>query len=334
MNRAIVLSKHPEGKVQESDFELVERPMVTCDEGFFRTKNILLSLDAGFRHWMAEGSGDNYLPGMQIGDPVQGVVIGEVIESFHSDYPVGSIVNARTAWEQSSVLDGSDLCSILSPADDVPLYQYMSTLGLTGMTAWVGMHRVGKPKAGETVVISAAGGAVGNVAGQLAKAEGCKVVGLTSTQSKADWLERVVGYDVVIDRETQPDLEKSLRDAVPEGVDIYFDNVGGQVLDTVMAQLKEGARLVLSGAISEYEGPVEPLSNSYELVTKRARMEGFMVTDYVEEFPTILNDLETRLADGTLKSFEQIYSGLSETPRAFCDMMHGASRGKCLVALD
>ena len=210
----------------------------------------------------------------------------------------------------------------------------MSTLGLTGMTAWVGLYRVGHPRAGETVVISAAGGAVGTVAGQLAKAEGCRVIGLTSTRSKADWLVKDVGYDLVIDRETQPDLDQSLRDAVPEGIDVYFDNVGGHVLDTVMAQLKEGARIALSGAISEYEGEVEPLFNSYELVTKRVRMEGFMVTDHVEDFPAILKDLQNRLADGSLKSFEQIYSGLSETPRAFCDMMHGASRGKCLVGLD
>jgi len=334
MNQAIVLSKHPVGKVTESDFQLVERPTLPCEEGFFRTKNMWLSLDAGFRHWMAEGAGDNYLPGMQIGDPVQGVVIGEVIESCHSGYPVGCVVSARTAWEQFSVLDGKDLCNILLPADGVPLHQYMSTLGLTGMTAWVGLYRVGKPRAGETVVISAAGGAVGTVAGQLAKAEGCRVVGLTSTRSKADWLVTDVGYDLVIDRETQPDLDQSLRDEVPEGIDVYFDNVGGHVLDTVMSQLKEGARIALSGAISEYEGPVEPLFNSYELVTKRVRMEGFMVTDHVEEFPAILQDLQNRLAGGSLESFEQIYSGLAETPRAFCDMMHGASRGKCLVQLD
>ena len=333
MNKAIVLSSYPEGKVRDSDFQLVELPSVDCEAGYFKTKNLWLSCDAGFRHWMAEGAGDNYLPGMQIGDPVQGVVIGEVVESRHPDYPVGCIVNARTAWEESSVLNGTDLCNILVPKEGVPLHLYMSTLGLTGMTAWVGMHRLGYPKAGETTVISAAGGAVGTVAGQLAKAAGSKVIGLTSSRSKANWLQSEVGYDLVIDRETHPDLDRALRKAVPEGVDLYFDNVGGNVLDVVMGQLKEGARLVLSGAISEYEGPVEPLSNSYELVTKRARMEGFMVTDYIEEFASILDDLESRLTEGTLKSFEQIYGGLAETPRAFCAMMQGVSRGKCLVKL-
>ena len=334
MNRAIILNRHPRGKVLESDFKLAERPIEACGQGYFRTKNLWISLDAGFRHWMAEGAGDNYLPGMQTGDPVQVVVIGEVVESNNSEYPVGSTVNARTAWEETSVLDGTDLCTKLSPAEGVPLHLYMSTLGLTGMTAWVGMHRVGKLKSGDTVVISAAGGAVGTVAGQLAKAAGCRVIGLTSARDKADWLESEVGYDRVIDRETQPDLGATLRQIAPEGIDLYFDNVGGNVLDTVMGQLREGARLVLSGAISEYEGPVEALSNSYELVTKRARMEGFMVTDHVQDFPMILDDLKNRLAEGSLKSFEQTYKGLAETPRAFCDMMHGASRGKCLVKLD
>ena len=334
MPRAVVLRRHPQGPVTEADFDVIDIPEAPCSEGYFRTRNRVISLDAGFRQWMTAGAGDNYLTGMQIGDPVQSIVLGEVVESQHRDYPLGTLVSARTAWEESSLLDGSDLCSPLTVAADIPLHQYMGILGPTGMTAWIGFFKIGQPSAGETVVVSAAGGAVGTVVGQLAKAEGCYVIGLTSSRSNADWLEQTVGYDCVIDRETQPDLDQSLRDAVPEGIDVYFDNVGGHVLDTVMAQLKEGARIALSGAISEYEGEVEPLFNSYELVTKRVRMEGFMVTDHVEDFPAILKDLQNRLADGTLKSFEQIYNGLSETPRAFCDMMHGASRGKCLVTLD
>jgi NADPH-dependent curcumin reductase CurA len=294
----------------------------------------VISLDAGFRQWMTEGAGDNYLTGMQIGDPVQSIVLGEVVESDHADYPVGTLVSARTAWEESSVLDGSDLCSPLEVASDVPLYQYMGILGPTGMTAWIGLFEIGQPKPGETVVVSAAGGAVGTVVGQLAKAEGCRVIGLTSARSKADWLESDVGYDLVIDRETQPDLGSALREACPGGVDIFFDNVGGEALDTVMSQLREQARLVLCGAISQYESAVQPLHNSWELITKRARMEGFMFSDYLESFPKITEDLQGRLQRGVLKSFDAVYEGIETTPRAFCDMMHGASRGKCLVTLD
>ena len=173
MTRAVVLARHPEGAVAEQDFDVIEMPVGDCPAGYFRTRNRVISLDAGFRQWMTAGAGDNYLTGMQVGDPVQSIVLGEVIESHHPDYPVGSFVSARTAWEESSVLDGSDLCSALVVDDEIPLHQYMGILGPTGMTAWVGLHEIGRPKPGETVVVSAAGGAVGTVVGQLAKSEGC-----------------------------------------------------------------------------------------------------------------------------------------------------------------
>ena len=334
MSRAVVLAAHPDGPVVAEDFAIVDVVEPALPEGHFRTRNRVISLDAGFRQWMTAGAGDNYLTGMQIGDPVQSIVLGEVTESDHPDYPVGTLVSARTAWEEASVLDGSDLCSPLSVSDEVPLHQYMGVLGPTGMTAWIGLFEIGHPEAGETLVVSAAGGAVGTVVGQLAKAEGCRVIGLTSTRDKADWLEETVGYDRVIDRETQPDLAAALRDACPQGIDIFFDNVGGHALDVVMGQLKERARLVLCGAISQYESSVQPVTNSWELITKRARMEGFMFSDYFEQFPRIAEDLQRRLLSGALTSFDAIYTGIEQTPRAFCDMMHGVSRGKCLVLLD
>ena len=334
MSRAVVLARHPKGAVCEADFAVEERPEVVLPAGHFRTRNRVLSLDAGFRQWMTAGAGDNYLQGMQIGDPVQSIVLGEVVESDHAGYPVGTLISARTAWEESSVLDGSDLCSPLQVSTEVPLYQYMGILGPTGMTAWIGLYEVGQPKASDTVVVSAAGGAVGTVVGQLAKAAGCRVIGLTSTQSKAQWLLSEVGYDVVVDRETQPDLAAALARAAPQGVDVFFDNVGGETLDTVMAHLSEGARLVLCGAISQYEGAVTPLRHSWELITKRARMEGFMFSDYFERFPAIQADLEARMSRDELRSFDDLYQGIEQTPRAFCDMMHGVSRGKCLVQLD
>jgi len=334
MSRAVVLVKHPEGAVMEADFGVVEVPDALCPAGYFRTRNRVISLDAGFRQWMTAGAGDNYLTGMQIGEPVQSIVLGEVTESRHPDYPVGTLVSARTAWEESSLLDGSDLCAPLAVSPEIPLYQYMGVLGPTGMTAWVGLFKIGQPSAGETVVVSAAGGAVGTIVGQLAKAEGCRVIGLTSSRSKADWLEQTVGYDTVIDRETQPDLASALRAAAPEGIDIFFDNVGGEALDTAMGQLRERARLVLCGAVSQYESAIQPLTNSWELITKRARMEGFMFSDYFESFPEIGADLYRRLQDGQIESFDALYEGIEQAPRAFCDMMRGVSRGKCLVVLD
>ena len=334
MPLAVTLKSHPKGPVSPDDFSVVEVPEPDVPEGWFVTRNRVISLDAGFRQWMTAGAGDNYLTGMPLGEPVQSIVLGEVIESRHPDYPVGMMVNARTAWEEVSLLDGSDLCAPLAVADDLPLPEYMATLGPTGMTAWLGLFRIGQPKAGETVVISAAGGAVGTIAGQLAKAEGCRTIGLVSTAAKADWLTAEVGFDVAISREAQPDLAEALVAAAPDGIDVFFDNVGGEVLNTAMAQLREGARIVLCGAISQYESAVEPLTNSWELITKRARMEGFMFSDYAAEFPAVMQELEGRLRAGSLKTFDQRYHGIEQTAQAFCDMMHGASKGKCLVVLD
>ncbi|EED36444.1 alcohol dehydrogenase, zinc-binding domain protein [Luminiphilus syltensis NOR5-1B] len=335
MPKAVVLARYPQGEIAEEDFAVAEVPMPAVEEGFFLIKNRLFSLDAGFRAWMNEGAGDNYLEGMKLNEPVQSIVLGEVIESRHPDYPVGAIVNARTAWEEFSVLDGSDLTSILETTPGVPLHEYMSTLGPTGVTAWIGLMEVGKPQRGDTVVVSAAGGAVGTVVGQLAKAEGCYTVGLTSSAAKAKWLVEEVGYDAAISREESPDLDAALKQALPEGIDLFFDNVGGAALNTVMGQLRENARLVLCGAISQYEAEApDPVTNCWELITKRARMEGFMFSDYIDQFPAIMDDLGRRLKKGELKGFDQQYHGIEKTPQAFCDMMHGNARGKCLVTLD
>lgn len=334
MPRVVNLARHPTGAVTPEDFEVVEVPLPDVPEGWFLIKNRVFSLDAGFRQWMSAGAGDNYLTGMQLNEPVQSIVLGEVIESRHPDYAVGTLVNARTAWEEISLLDGSDLCSPLVAANDLALPEYMSTLGPTGITAWLGLIRVGQPKSGDVVVVSAAGGAVGTIVGQLAKAAGCRTVGLVSTTEKAQWLTEEVGYDVAISREAQPDLDRALAEAAPDGIDVFFDNVGGSVLNTVMQQLREGARLVLCGAISQYEAEVEPVTNTWELITKRARMEGFMFSDYAEEFPAVIQILESQLRTGALKTFDQRYQGIEQTPVAFCDMMSGASKGKCLVILD
>ena len=334
MPRAVNLARHPTGAVRPEDFEVVKTPRPEVPEGWFLIKNRVFSLDAGFRQWMSAGAGDNYLTGMQLNEPVQGIVLGEVVESRHPDYAVGTLVNARTAWEEMSLLDGTDLCSPLLAADDMALSEYMSTLGPTGMTAWLGLNHIGQPKSGDVVVVSAAGGAVGTIVGQLAKAAGCRTIGLVSSAAKAQWLTDEVGYDLAISREAHPDLAQALVEAAPEGIDIFFDNVGGSVLNTVMQHLQEGARLVLCGAISQYEAEVEPVSHTWELITKRARMEGFMFSDYIDEFPAVIEAMEKLLRAGELKTFDQCYQGIEQTPTAFCDMMSGASRGKCLVVLE
>jgi len=308
--------------------------MPDLNEGEFLTENLYLSMDSGFRQWMSEGAGDNYLSGMQLGDPVQSIVLGKVIESRHPGYGVGTIVNARSAWQSHSVIDGSDLCTPLVPAPGVALYEYMATLGPTGMTAWFGLREIGKPQSGEVMVVSAAGGAVGTVAGQLAKVAGCKTIGLTSSAEKARWLVEEVGYDIGISREEFPDLAAALAEHAPEGIDVFFDNVGGATLNTVMGHLRENARLVLCGAIAQYEAESpEPVYNCWELITKRALMKGFMFSDYIDEFPAAMDALSALLANGSVKGLVNLYQGVESAPQAFCDMMRGLSRGKCLVRL-
>ena len=335
MTRAVVLARHPDGAVTEQDFKVVEMPVGDCPAGYFRTRNRVISLDAGFRQWMTAGAGDNYLTGMQVGDPVQSIVLGEVIESHHADYPVGTFVSARTAWEECSLLDGSDLCSALIVDEDIPLHQYMGILGPTGMTAWVGLYEIGLPKLGETVVVSAAGGAVGTVVGQLAKAEGCRVIGLTSTREKAQWLETEVGYDRVIDRETQPHLANALSAAAPEGIDIFFDNVGGDILEAALDHLALNARVILCGGIAGYNAvtPVPGPKNIMNLVITRSRMEGFIVIDYLSRMAEFLADMVPWYQSGKIIHLEDVQEGFDAIPATLQRLFSGQNQGKQLLRL-
>lgn len=334
VNRQIVLRAYPQGELRESDFALHEADVGKPAAGQFLLQNQYLSMDAGFRQWMNAGSGDNYLQAMALGAPVQSIVLGRVVESKHPDFPVGAIVSARTAWEEYSLTDGSDLCSVLEVDSRVPLQDYMAALGPTGMTAYFGFLDVGAPQPGEVLVVSAAAGAVGTVVGQLGKIRGCRAIGLTSTEAKAAWLRDEFGFDAAISRERDPDLAAALQAAAPEGIDIFFDNVGGKVLDTVLPLLRENARVVLCGAIAQYEtSEPQPIYNSWHLITKRATARGFMFSDYEDRFPAATRQLAQWLLEGRLKSACQVYKGIESAPRAFCDMLQGRSRGKCLVEL-
>ncbi|GAB3287585.1 MDR family NADP-dependent oxidoreductase [Parahaliea aestuarii] len=333
-NQAVVLARFPRGEITPEDFAIRDIPVPEPDPGQFVTRNLVLSMDAGFRQWMNEGAGDNYLPGMALETPVQSIVLGRVVASEHADYPVGTVVNARTAWEEYSLLDGSDLCSPLTLDPRVPVEEYMATLGPTGMTAYFGLLEVGRPVAGEVLVVSAAGGAVGTVVGQLGRLQGCYCIGLTSSETKARWLEEEVGYHRALSRERYPDLPAALREAAPDGLDIFFDNVGGSVLDASLGHLRERARLVLCGAIAQYErDQPEPVYNAWELITKRATASGFMFSDYADRFGEAMGALMGWLQAGEVRGFLNTYEGLGSVPEAFCDMMHGRSRGKCLVRL-
>lgn len=335
MNTRVLLARRPAVHLVAADFEVDTQPLGSIGDGQFMIKNLYLSLDAGFRQWMNEDSGDNYLASMPLGEPVQSIIMGTVIESRNPDYPEGTIVMGRAAWEQYSIADGSDLMSIIEPDPAVELHEYLCSLGPSGMTAYFGIMDIGQPKAGDVFVINAAAGGIGCIAGQIAKAEGCSTVGIAGGAAKCDWLQDTLGYDQVIDYKSSEPLDQQLQKILPGGMDIVYDNVGGAMLGTMLGHLAENARVVLCGAVSQYEreGGHEGVVNMWELITKRARAEGFMFSDYVDRFPEATHYITDMLKAGSLVSPVNWSDDIASTGQAFIDMLAGHNLGKCLVKL-
>lgn len=334
-NKQILLRQRPQGTLRESDFMLVSRPVRELRDGEYLTRNLYFSLDAGFRKWMNTGADDNYLTAMEVGAPVQSIVLGRVEASRHPDYPVGSLVIGRSAWESYSVFDGSDFLQALEHDGSFPLHEYVATLGPTGMTAYFGLIDIGRPRSGDTVLVSAAGGAVGSVVGQIAHILGCRTVGITSSEAKCRWLKEELGYDAAINHRAPGGLAAGIAEHLPDGFDIYFDNVGGPMLDQAVQHMKLGARVVLCGAIADYDqnDRESGVFHMWQFIVKRASAAGFMFSDYVERYPEAVRALSKWLAEGRLKSVVDIREGIAQTPKAFCDMLEGRSRGKCIVRL-
>jgi NADPH-dependent curcumin reductase CurA len=334
-NKQIVLASRPQGPVKVTDFALHEAEVPALEPGQYLIKNQYLSMDAGFRKWMNEGAGDNYLTAMELDQPVQSMVLGHVVESRNPDYPEGTVVLGRTAWECFSIAGGEDFMTRLEHDGSVPLKEYVATLGPTGMTAYFGFFDVGKPKTGEEVLVSAAGGAVGSVVGQLAKIAGCRTVGITSSDDKCRWLIEALGYDAALNYKAPEGLAPQIERELPDGFDIYFDNVGGSMLDEAMQHMKMNARIVLCGAISEYDALDQPapVYHMWEFITKRATASGFMFSDYVEDYPAAVAELSAWIQQGKLKGVINTYHGIEQAPQAFCDMMNGVNRGKNIVEL-
>ncbi len=334
-NEQIVLAKRPVGLVREDDFSRRVSAIPTLKEGEFRVRNLYLSMDSGFRKYMNEGAGDNYLPTMTLGEPVQSIVLGRVAESRHPGFAVDALVMGRKSWESYSTFSDSDFVQKLEVDETFPLAEYVATMGPTGMTAYFGLQEVGRPRAGETVLVSAAGGAVGSVVGQIAKIRGCRTVGITSSVEKGRWLMEVLGYDAVLNHRDPQGLLPQMRREMPDGFDIYFDNVGGRMLDTAIQHMKERARIVLCGAISQYDkmDHQDAIHHMWEFIPKRALAAGFMFSDYVADYPKAIGELAEWICQGKLKSIIQTYEGIGQAPKAFCDMLAGHNRGKCIVKL-
>jgi len=332
-NVQILLAARPRGIPRDSDFRTVTSPVPALQEGQFLVENEYLSMDAGFRQWMNEGTSDNYLQAMALDAPVMSITLGRIVDSRHPEYPVGTRLVGRHAWERYSVADGSDFETRLPAELPFPPSWYLGVLGTTGLTAYFGMVDVARVQPGDVVLVSAAAGAVGSVAGQIARVLGARTVGLTGADEKCRWLVQSLGYDAAVNYRRHADLGAAILDASAGGIDVYFDNVGGRVLEAALGCMRVGARVVLCGAMENYVAtePVPGPANLFEAITKRATLKGFMFSDYVDEYPRAMAQIGEWLREGLIRSVEEVVDGIEHTPAAFRRLFEGANRGKLVV---
>ena len=328
-NVQVTLASRPKGWVEESNFAIVESDIPQPGEGQVLVKNLYLSLDPYMRGRMNDAK--SYAAKTEIGDVMVGGTVGEVLESNNSRFKAGDVVVGYQGWQLYGLSNGRDL-QIIKPGP-VPLSAYLGPVGMPGVTAWYGLFNVGQPKEGETVVVSAASGAVGSVVGQLAKQRGGKAIGIAGGKAKCDYVVEELGFDACVDYK-EADFYKNLKAATPDGVDIYFENVGGEIMEAVFSRLNAFARIPLCGTISQYN-EVTPyaIRNIGLLLTNRARLEGFIVSEHMEVWPQALSELGQGVAQGTLKYRETITEGIENAPRAFIGLLKGENFGKQLVKL-
>jgi NADPH-dependent curcumin reductase CurA len=332
INRQWLLKERPAGMVQESHFEYREQPIPEPGDGEVLVQNLYLSFDPTFRGQMMDRP--NYVPPMQIGDVMRGGSAGKVVKSNHPDFQIGDLVSGAGGWQEYFVPNSSDLMSISKIPGDVSIPNAMSIFGITGLTAYFGLLDVGKPKEGDTVLVSGAAGATGSVVGQIAKIKGCRVVGIAGGTEKCDWLIREANFDAAIDYKND-NVFKSIKEHCPKGVDVYFENVGGEILEAALGCLAMRARVVLCGGISSYnseDAPPGPRS-LMSLIGTRSRMEGFLVLDYEDQFSQARKEMSQWMAEGRLVSQEDIQEGFENAPRTFMRLFTGQNRGKQMLKL-
>ena len=328
MNLQVRLAARPVGLPRGSDFEIIDRAIEEPGPGEVLVRNRFLSLDPAMRGWMDDRP--SYIPPVALGEVMRGLTVGEVVASNHESFSPGDPVQGTLGWQGYAVVPAKDLTPL--PAG-LPLTLALGPLGMTGLTAYFGLLDVGEPKEGETVLVSGAAGAVGSVVGQIAKIKGCRVVGIAGGPEKCRWLKEELGFDGAIDYKAEEDLHGAIRAVCPQGVDIYFDNVGGAILNTALRSLNRGARIPICGAISQYnttEG-VEGPSNYLVLLVQRARMEGFVIFDYRKRYPQALAELSTWLKEGKLRYREDVVEGLENAPAALLRLFDGSNTGKLIV---
>lgn len=327
-NRRIVLASRPAGWVTEDNFRLETVELPPLAEGQVLVRNEWLSLDPYMRARMNEGR--SYAAPQPLNETMIGGTAGEVVESRNAKFAVGDKVVGHFGWQEYGLSDGSGLVKV--DASRIPLAAYLGAVGMPGVTAWYGLNRIVEPKAGETVVVSAASGAVGGVVGQLAKIGGCRAVGIAGGPEKCRYVVDELGFDACIDYKNE-DVGKALKSACPDGVDGYFENVGGAIMDAVLPRMNAFGRIALCGLIAGYNGQPIPISNPTWLLLSRLKLQGFIVSEHMDVWPQALQELGAHVASGRIRYRETIAHGLESAPAAFIGMLKGRNFGKQLVKL-
>ncbi len=328
-HRVIKMASHPDGALEDDDFDLVDERVPEPADGEALVRTLYLSLDPAIRVWM--NGIDTYVPGIQVGDVMRAGGLGEVVQSRNAAYTEGDLVFGMMQWSEYCIARAGPDGMMTLPRQE-PITAFLSVLGVTGLTAYFGMFDVAQPKEGETVVVSGAAGAVGSVAGQIGKIIGCRVVGIAGGPEKCAWITDELGFDAWIDYKSE-DVAARLRETCPDGIDVFFDNVGGEILDAVLGQINLHARIALCGAISQYDtaelspGP----RNFINLIPQRGRVEGFILLDYRDRFLDAILQLGQWVQDGRIRYAEDIVDGLENAPAAFRRLFTGENTGKLIV---
>ncbi|MBZ5524061.1 MAG: NADP-dependent oxidoreductase [Acidobacteriia bacterium] len=328
-NTQIVLASRPQGWVNENNFRIERTPLPVATDGQVLLKNLYLSLDPYMRGRMNEGA--SYAASVQIGEVMVGETISEVVESRNPKFQPGDTVSARSGWQSYALSDGTGLRKVDTRL--VPATAWLGAVGMPGVTAWYGLLKIGAPKEGETVVVSAASGAVGSVVGQIAKIKGCRVIGFAGGPQKCDYVVKELGFDACIDHRAAG-LMEALAAATPKGIDVYFENVGGPVLDAVLARCNSFARIPVCGMIADYnETERYGVKNLISVVGNRLKMQGFIISDHPEIWPEALGQLARWVGEGKIKYRETVVQGLENAPKAFVGLFKGENFGKLVVKI-
>lgn len=333
-NRCVALRSRPSGRVRVSDFEIIAATIPRPENGQVLVKNLFISIDPGVRNLL--GAQEGYLPPIAVGSPITCSVLGKVVESRHESFASDDLMVGRGAMGDYSIVEPNALCWKVT-RDSIPkLSNALGVLGNTGRTAYFGLLEVGKPEPGQTVLVSGAAGAVGSLVGQIAKIKGCRTVGIAGGEAKRQRLLDEFRFDAAIDYRGKScdELSAAIIEACPNGVDVFFDNVGGTVLDAALPNMNFGGRIAVCGLMSQYDGAAPPqMKNLFFIVAKALRVEGFMLTQFADRYDEAVTFLNAAIEDGALHFREDIYEGLEAAIPAFVRQFEGTTQGKSMVKL-